>query len=159
MPERREDNLRHLAFSLAEDADYEWAYHLKVAAEKAYIEAVFGWEEAVQREFHAKEWHQEKPTIISLENAKIGTYLLQRRDYGYYFARFFILPEFQGRGIGSSVLSSVTKKLDHERAVCRLGHLQSNPRVSELYKRFGFVTCKEDSAFVYMRRGQEIGKR
>ncbi len=52
----------------------------------------------------------------------------------------------------------VTKKLDHERAECRLGYLQSNPCVSELYKRFGFMTYEEDSAFVYMRRGHETNK-
>ena len=154
MLELCEDDSSHLTFAPARDDSYEWAFELKKATEKDYIKAIFGWDEEVQREFHAKEWQQEKPTVISLGNIKVGTYLLQRRDYGYYFARFFILPEYQGQGVGSRVLSAITKELDREHAACHLGYLQSNPRVSELYKRFGFVIYKENSAFVYMRRGR-----
>ena len=148
-----EDSSNHLTFAPARDNNYEWVFELKKATEKDYIRAIFGWDEEVQREFHKRAWLQEKPTIISLGNAKIGTYLLQERGYGYYFARFLILPEHQGRGIGSRVLSAVTKELDREHTACRLGYLQSNPRVSELHKRFGFVIHKEDSAFVYVQRG------
>ena len=145
--------MAQITFSPATGADYEWGFQLKKAAEKAYVEAVFGWDEQIQRSFHAKDWAEDKLTLIRLRDVKIGTYLFRETDYGYYLGSFFILPDYQGRGVGSHILSLLIETLDQERAESRLGYLQSNPRVSELYKRFGFVIYNEDSSFVYMRRG------
>ena len=89
-------------------------------------------------------------TVIHFRGDKIGTYLLQRRGYGYYLGSFFILPKYQGRGIGSRILSSIVETLNRKHTECRLGYLQSNPHVGKLYKRFGFVIYKQDGAFVCM---------
>ncbi|TPA58850.1 N-acetyltransferase, partial [Vibrio parahaemolyticus] len=59
------------------DEDYEFLFELKKAAEYEPVKAVFGWEENVQQEIHRNEWNEAKPTIIEIEGAPVGSYLVQ----------------------------------------------------------------------------------
>ncbi|MGF1894673.1 GNAT family N-acetyltransferase, partial [Vibrio campbellii] len=90
----------------AENSDYEFLFELKKAAEFEPIKAVFGWDESVQREIHNNEWVEEKPTIIEVDGVTVGSYLVQYHSENLYFGRFFLLPEHQGKGIGSQVLKA-----------------------------------------------------
>ncbi len=139
----------HFKRASAEDSD--WAFNLKVAAEKDTIRSVFGWDFELQKMLHQEEWSKHKPTKIFYRGTAVGTFLLNRSDAEYLFGRFFIFPEFQGLGIGSRVMEYVVKKIDDRKAECRLYYLLGN-RVGRLYERYGFKEERRDHAFVYMRR-------
>jgi len=134
---------------LADSKDYEFLFELKKVAEYEPIKAIFGWNETVQRELHHSEWLEAKPMIIEIGGVPVGSFLVQARENHVYFGRFFLLPECQGKGVGSQVLKRVIATA-HERAMpIKLCYLQGN-RVGELYVRFGFEVTSQDSQFVYM---------
>ncbi|MBA5762968.1 GNAT family N-acetyltransferase [Vibrio sp. 404] len=135
----------------AVEADYEFLFELKKAAEKGPIEQVFGWNEAIQKQIHQQEWDEGRPTILLVENQPIGSYLIQVRSKDLHFARFFILPEFQGNGIGSAILQQVITQSESLALPVTLSYLQGN-RVGELYQRHGFIITSETKQFVYMQR-------
>ena len=85
----------------AEESHREFSYQVKKAAEGDYITQLWGWDEKAQRDFHTSDWQQKRPSIILYDNKPIGTiYILENDDY-IQIGQFFILPEYQNKGIGS----------------------------------------------------------
>lgn len=134
---------------LSDDQDYQFLFELKKASEYQVIDAVFGWDEAEQREIHQQEWQQARPTIIELNGQRVGSYLVQPNSEYWYFGRFFILPTAQGQGIGTQILHDVINDAAKAEMPLRLCYLQGN-RVGALYQRLGFKQLSEDQHFVYM---------
>jgi len=133
----------------AENSDYEFLFELKKSAEFEPIKAVFGWDENVQREIHRSEWNEEQPTIIEVDGLAVGSYLVQYHTEYLYFGRFFLLPQYQGKGIGSQVLKDVIEIAAQKSLPIKLCYLQGN-RVGQLYKRLGFEVTGQDEQFVHM---------
>ena len=135
----------------ANNNDFEFLFELKKVAEFEAIKAIFGWDDEIQREIHHDEWSEERPTIIEISGNEIGSFLLQNKGDYFYFCRFFLLPDFHGKGIGSKILSQCLDIADSERKSIKLCYLQGN-RVGELYHKFGFKVISKDAQFVYMQR-------
>ncbi len=135
----------------ATESDSDFLYELKKSAEYDAIEAVFGWDECVQRRLHRSELKQAFPTIVQIGEGAIGSYLFQEFSDHFYLGRFFLLPQFQGKGLGGNILAKVVLEADTECKPIRLCYLQGN-RVERLYQRFGFKRLKENLQFVYMER-------
>ncbi|ENM5776290.1 GNAT family N-acetyltransferase [Vibrio mimicus] len=133
----------------AKDEDYEFLFELKKAAEYESVKAVFGWDESVQKEIHRNEWNEAKPTIIEVDGAPVGSYLVQTQAEHLYFGRFFLLPHCQGKGIGSQVLKTVIQLAYEMSLPIKLCYLQGN-RVGQLYTRFGIEVIGQNSQFVHM---------
>ncbi|MCG9577083.1 GNAT family N-acetyltransferase [Vibrio tubiashii] len=135
----------------AQLSDYEFLFELKKAAEFEPIKAVFGWDESMQRDIHHSEWSQAKPTIIEVDGRSVGSYLVQKHDTHWDFGRFFLLPEAQGKGVGTKILRLILDQADNANMPVQLCYLQGN-RVGQLYRRLGFTVISEDAQFVHMRR-------
>ncbi|ELA9866664.1 TPA: GNAT family N-acetyltransferase [Vibrio parahaemolyticus] len=131
------------------DEEYEFLFELKKAAEYEPVKAIFGWDENVQKEIHRNEWNEAKPTIIEIDGDPAGSYLVQNHPDHLYFGRFFLLPHYQGKGIGSQVLKTVIQLANEKSLPIQLCYLQGN-RVGQLYKRFGFEVTRQDEQFVHM---------
>jgi GNAT superfamily N-acetyltransferase len=135
----------------AADGDYEFSYQVKKAAEGALITQVFGWDEAFQREYHLREWRQRRPSLITVGGRAVGTVELADEDGARRIGQFFVLPEFQNRGIGSEILVRVLRQADDAGQVTRLALLAGN-RCESLYRRHGFEVNGEDGALRFMER-------
>jgi len=141
----------NLEYRLATEQDYYFAFNLKKSAEYGPINAVFGWDEERQKQMHAEEWAVGKPILICIDGIAVGSYKIEINADHIHFCRFFLLPEHQGKGIGSKVLKQLITLAKEKELPCKLSHLQGN-RVGELYARFGFVIDDCDNQFVYMSR-------
>ncbi|WP_371826052.1 GNAT family N-acetyltransferase [Photobacterium sp. GJ3] len=152
-----------LSLVTAADHHERFVFKLKKAAEREAVTQIFGWDETLQYQLHLSEWQDCKPLLILMDGTPIGSVLLEMiapechsnteqdsRDLPQsYFSRFFLFPQWQGRGIGSAVLGAVIAWSDTDQRPCRLMYLQGNP-VGTLYRRFGFEMVAEDSQFVTM---------
>ena len=136
---------------VADEKDFEFLFQLKKAAEYAAVKAVFGWDETLQRKLHQIEFSQKRPTIIEIKGQRIGSYLLQEKGNHLYFCRFFLLPDHQGKGLGSKIMAHCTNLADKNSRLVKLCYLQGN-QVGGLYRRFDFVVSHENREFVYMSR-------
>jgi GNAT superfamily N-acetyltransferase len=128
----------------ADTSHYDFVYRLKKEVYGRYIGSIWGWEENTQRKFFAKEWEKHVPGVILYENRPIGTYCCTENGGAYYLERFYILREYQNKGIGTHVLKGILDKADGAGLPVKLMWLNINPAAS-LYARIGFeVTGRQE---------------
>jgi GNAT superfamily N-acetyltransferase len=140
----------------ADASHYEFNYRVKKEAYGEYITRIYGWDETLQREFHAKDWASQKPNIILYDNKPIGTICWTKKQgplfIGYFsIAHFFILPEYQNKGIGAFVLKHFIDIADNAGMPINLMVLSINPAIS-LYDRTGFKITETKEPIIFMER-------
>jgi len=147
-----------IVISPASDDDYEFSFQVKKAAEGELIRSMFGWDEPLQRRLHLREWSAKRPSVIEYDGKHVGTVAVTRGDGYLEVGQFFILPEYQNKGIGSSVLRRILETADEDGLVSRLKFLKGN-RAESLYRRHGFALVAEDETFCRMERQPPFGTR
>ena len=135
----------------ADEAHKEFSYQVKKAAEGEYITLMFGWDEKVQRDFHAKAWQRQKPDIITYDGKLIGTIATIESEDSVEIGQFFILPNYQNKEIGTHLLKSILDKADQSGKDVTLRFLKNNP-VKSLYIRNGFRVVRTDEILYFMKR-------
>jgi ribosomal protein S18 acetylase RimI-like enzyme len=128
-----------VALRPATAADSEFCYRLHKAAMGNYITAIWGWDEQVQRSFHTRSFNPARWQIITAAETDIGMLDVEYRPGEIYLARIEICPDYQGRGIGTRLISAL---IDEAR---RTGHdlvldvLTVNHGAQALYQRLGLT--------------------
>ena len=135
----------------AEESLREFSYEVKKVAEGEYITKVFGWDENIQRGFHARAWQRRKPDIITYDGKPIGTIATAEGQDCLEISQFFVQPGCQNEGIGTYLLKRILGRADQLGLLSRLAFLRSNP-VKSLYLRHGFRIVRVDEGFCYMER-------
>jgi len=135
----------------ADETHKEFSYQAKKAAEGEYITLIFGWDENVQRDFHAKAWQRQKPEIITYDGKLIGTIATIESEDCVEIGQFFILSDYQNKEIGTHLLKSILDKADQSGKKVTLRFLKNNP-VKSLYIRNGFRVVHINESLYYMER-------
>ena len=115
------------------------------------IEQTWGWDEEWQRRDFDRRFHSYAASVIELERAAVGGLLLDRTPVGVDIVELQILPEYQGKGIGTSVVRSVIKDAAHEGFPVTLSVVYANGRAKRLYERLGFQVTASEEPFIRMR--------
>ena len=95
---------------------------------------------------------KENVYIIEFENKDIGFYngeVLENGDYE--IGNICIIPEYQGRGIGTKILKDIIKQ-NMERNI-KLQYFKQNP-VGKLYQRLGFILVNESKYHYQMKKNR-----
>ena len=140
----------------ADETHREFSYQVRKAAEGEYITLMLGWDEDVQRDFHAGAWHQQKPDIITYDGRAIGTIATIEGEDCIEIGQFFILPDYQNKGIGTHLLNGILDKADRFGKNVTLKFLRDNP-VESLYVRNGFQVVDADGILYHMERRASRG--
>ena len=135
----------------AAETHREFSYQVKKTTEGEYITSMFGWDEGVQRRYHDKAWQEREPDIITYDGKLIGTIATIESEDCIEIGQFFILPEYQNKGIGTHLLRSILDGADRVGKNVTLKFLKSNP-VKSLYVRNGFWMVDTDEILCYMER-------
>jgi len=151
LPQPPPIDLSRLRIAAASARDREFSYRVKKLAEGDYITELWGWDEAVQRQWHDMVWQTCRPSLITYDGQPIGTIAVSSSDPGIEIGQFFILPEFQRKGIGTFLLSGILEKADREGKTAHLAYLRNNPAES-LYLRLGFIIVRQEESFRHMER-------
>jgi GNAT superfamily N-acetyltransferase len=99
-----------IALRPATAADAGFCYQLPRAAMGEYITAIWGWDEQVQRAFHARAVSPHRWQIITAGQAGIGLLDAGYRPGEIYLSRIEIHPGHQGHGIGTRIISALLGK-------------------------------------------------
>jgi ribosomal protein S18 acetylase RimI-like enzyme len=121
----------------ATPADAEFCYQLHKAAMGACITAIRGWDEQVQRAFHARAFNTDRWRIITDGETDIGMLDVDYRPGEIYLSRIEIHPDRQGRGIGTRLISALLDEAHQEGCDLVLDVLAVNRRAQALYGRLG----------------------
>lgn len=118
----------------------EFVYQVKKNAYKKYVEENWGpWNDDVQRELFQKFINnvQGDAWIIQLNGKDIGFYNgATLEDGSYEIGNICIIPEYQGKGIGTQVLKDIMRL--HKDQTLHIQYFKQNP-VGKLYERLGFT--------------------
>jgi ribosomal protein S18 acetylase RimI-like enzyme len=132
-------------------ADYEFVYDLNRRTMRAYVEPLWGWDEAVQRAAFQKRFKLQGQFIIVVDGQDVGRLSIDESPERVYLAQINLLPGYQGKGIGTAVIESI--KADAARAgkPVELRVLKTNPNARRLYERLGFIVFDEIDTHYWMR--------
>lgn len=148
-------------FSLrpATHSDYEFLYHLHQATMKEYIEAIWGWQEAWQRDYFKAKWEPGKRQIIQIEGQDAGVLVIENRDGEQYLGLIEILPEFQGRGVGTAVIQAFLADAEKQNLPATLHVLKCNTKAQQLYECLGFkVVTNEDYRYKMKHESGKVAR-
>ncbi len=139
----------------ASESDKRFLYVLHCATMREAIERTWGWDEAWQRYDFEKRFQQYLVSIIEADGRDAGCLWVESSPGLIYIADFQILPDLQGRGIGTSVLQGLLAQAATRQVPVELSVLQMNPRARRLYERLGFRVMEASGPFIRMRHAHE----
>ncbi|HRK22508.1 MAG TPA: N-acetyltransferase [Fimbriimonadaceae bacterium] len=132
--------------------DRAFAFEVLRQAFGPYVEVQFGWVEEDQQRLHRERYRQEDNRIIQFEGERVGILASGVRDGALTVFQLFILPAWQGRGIGPRVMDMVFQEASDLGLPVALGVMKVNPRAKAFWERLGFVVCEEKETHYLMRR-------
>ena len=119
---------------------------------RAYRDVVtrqFGpWDEAVQDGFFAAKWNAGRTCVIEVGGEPCGLLDITDFDDELFVGEITVLPERQGRGIGTAVITDLAAR----GKPMRLQVLHENHRARALYERLGFVEVDRNATHHVMHR-------
>jgi ribosomal protein S18 acetylase RimI-like enzyme len=106
---------------------------------RRYVAAVWGWDEQVQRDHHARTFTPRRWRIITVNGADVGMLSVEYRPDEVYLARIELLPRHQGKGIGTRIISMLLADAGRRGHDLVLDVLAVNVRARALYRRLGLT--------------------
>jgi ribosomal protein S18 acetylase RimI-like enzyme len=125
-----------------------------------YVAAVWGWDERVQRERHARTFKPRRWRIITVNGTDVGMLSVEYRPDEVYLARIELLPGHQGQGIGTRIIGMLLADAGRRGHDLVLDVLAVNERARALYRRLGLTEVAavgDGDVRVRMRSGRPAG--
>ena len=132
-------------------SDIAFAFEAKRAAMGPHIIKRWPWDEAFQLRLHESHYREKPFFEIRVSEQRLGTLSLQRKPDHLRFGEFYLFPDYQGQGVGSTILAHCLKVADRLQLPVRLEYLHWNP-VGSLYRRHGFKEISRSEIHCYMQR-------
>ena len=136
----------------ATEADCEFLYQLHKAAMQEYVAATWGWQEEWQREYFDKKWDPRQRQVIQVNGRDAGVLAVEKRQGEYYLGLIELLPEFQGKGVGTAVLADFPPTPQPLGPPAPLPVLKPTGRARQFYKRLGFAIADDEEIRYKMQR-------
>ncbi len=127
------------------------AFAVKKAALGPHITARWGWDDALQAQCHRERFRRRPVAAIVRDGETLGTVCLHAIGDRLSLDEFYLLPRWQGQGLGTRILAHCLALADGDGRPVRLQHLAWNP-VGSLYRRHGFVETGRNDIHVFMER-------
>jgi len=142
--------MENLTLRKATDADSEFAYRVKTLAFKTYVDQVWGWDEAEQRQLHQRRFASQEFRVIQWSGVDVGILATVREAGVLRINQLFILPDYQSKGIGRACMMRIIDDAAASRTPVRLQVLKVNKRAVKFFKNVGFDRVDETDTHVRM---------
>lgn len=124
------------------ETDKDFLYNIKKASIKEYVEKIWGWDEEYQIKDFESDFIPENFKIIMVEGKDIGFIRVNEEPSNINITEIHILPDYQGRGIGRSVIKSIIEDASDKMKTVTIGCFIANQRAKKLYERLGFKVVR-----------------
>jgi ribosomal protein S18 acetylase RimI-like enzyme len=140
-----------LRVGVQEDRDLIFASYK--ATLQNYVEWAWGWNEEFQTAGFWKHHPVEQFRVVMVGQKFAGAMHVEEQETLHFVRMIFLLPEFQGRGIGSRLLGEEVARVRKSGKQLHLKVIKINP-AKNLYERLGFSVIEEDKVTYHMRLSQ-----
>jgi ribosomal protein S18 acetylase RimI-like enzyme len=130
--------------------DYDFIFNVHCAAMHASVERVFGWDQDWQARYFREQFDTVARQIIRHDGAEIGSISVEEKSTGFVLNSIAILPEYQGFGIGTSLIRRLQQRASTRGLPVTLQVLRGNPAL-RLYERMGFQVIGETDTHYRMK--------
>jgi GNAT superfamily N-acetyltransferase len=134
--------------------DYDFAYRVHRAAMRPSIEQTYGWDEDFHARYFRLHFSPAHWEIIRYRGTDVGVFSVEERGESLFLALIAILPEYQGRGIGTTLICKLQQKASMRGMTVTLQVLKVN-RARELYERLGFELTGQTTTHYRMEWSDE----
>ena len=135
---------------LATESDKPFVWEANRQAYQDVVVRQFGqWDEDLQERDFNEKWERADFEVVELAGERVGA--IWTTDEGEYLRlrEVFLLPEYQGRGIGTQLVKQELARARHQHKPLRLRVLREN-RARALYERLGFAVSSEAETTLWM---------
>jgi ribosomal protein S18 acetylase RimI-like enzyme len=122
----------------ARPEDREFAYRVREASFRDYVEKVEGWDEVEQRRLHERRFAAQDFRIVSVAGTDVGVVAMVVTPDCLKVNQLLVLPEHQGRAIGRHCMLALMDEARRLGVPVRLRVMKVNPRACAFYERLGF---------------------
>ena len=136
----------------ARATDSEFVFVVKEAAFREYVEQIWGWEDIYQRDLHNRRFASQDVRIIQLNGTDVGFLSASNTSDMLKVDQLYILPEYQGKGIGAACMKRIIDDAALEQKPVTLQVLKINTRATAFYQRLGFTIVDENTTHFQMKR-------
>jgi ribosomal protein S18 acetylase RimI-like enzyme len=136
----------------AHATDSEFVFAVKKAAFREYVEQIWGWDDTYQRDLHNRRFASQDLRIIQFHGTDVGFLSTSNTSDTFKINQLYILPEYQGRGIGAACMKCIIDDASLEQKPVTLQVLKINTRATAFYQRLGFTIVDENSTHFQMKR-------
>jgi len=146
--QEKEDLENKITTRIATEADTDFARKTHHAAYHDVIERQFGsFDEKLQDDFFSKSWKPKTFEILLRGDKEAGYCSIEYTPNHIFIHELVLLPQFQGKGIGSHVLQKVIEESKITSIPAKLQVLKRN-QAQHLYRKMGFKdTGQTDTHF------------
>jgi GNAT superfamily N-acetyltransferase len=134
--------------------DREFLFELFAQTMRDVIEQTWGWNDSWQRADFERRLTSYSVSIVESDSRPIGGLFLEHCDDVVRVHEIQLLPEYQGRGIGTAIVQGVIEQAEGRGVPVELSVVPANRRAQRLYEHLGFEVCGIESPFVKMRRSR-----
>lgn len=135
----------------AGDSDFDLTYAIKENSTRNLIDSIWGWNHEFQLDYHKKQFIPGKIRIILNNNDEVGFVSAYDSGNTIFIENILIDTRYQGKGIGTKVLTDIiTKALQQDKNI-ELQVLKINERAAKLYKQLHFEIFEETDLHYKMR--------
>ena len=124
-------------------------------AYRPVIEAMFGWNEQQQDTYADSDFDERNLHIIHYEHKSVGVIGWQDKPDHFWFGPLMILPEYQNKGIGSTLVRQFMDTADALKLPLRLQTLRQNTEAKRLYEKLGFRILPSCAIYWQMEYSKE----
>ena len=131
--------------------DAPWAFALYRALLHDLTVELLPWNEDAQRAVVFRAIDEGLVQMVEVDGAPVGWLQVNEGPDAIELAQLYVAPEWQGRGIGSGLVTEVLQRGGATDRPVRLSVMRNNSRARALYERLGFVAVATDAYKVHLR--------
>ena len=147
--------MEELSIRKTQATDSEFVFTVKKAAFREYVEQIWGWDDTYQRDLHNRRFASQDIRIIQYHGTDTGFLSTRNTSDTFKVDQLYILPEYQGKGIGAGCMKHIIDEANREQKPVTLQVLKINTRATAFYQRLGFTIVDENATHFQMRRDAE----
>lgn len=135
----------------ANDNDFDLTFTIKTNSSRQLVEKIWGWDNAIQIDYHKRQFNPNKTKIIIYENNHVGYISIVDTDDTIFIENILIDTAFQGKGIGTKVILDTIKIAVRQNKNIELQVFKINESAIRLYERLDFETFEQTDLHYKMR--------